>query len=292
MQNNQKKRPRQSPDHINSTTKVTKLLESSVLTDRMSEDNLDSHDDLPELDPSGKLLLLSFQKVLCKELDTRFANFCANEFTPLKDDVSTMKTDVSTLKEEVAIIKNENALLTDELKRSNERINHLERDARALNLIFYNITYTPNVQQSIHDICKSVLKINEPLGISRTIVLKKNAASGILTVLVKFESSGMVYKVLGATKNLKNSGTRIGISRDLSQEERKIKTLLLAIKKQIHEKDNTIKVKVVGKRMFVDNVMFTFNEKNNTFGNSQVNGKEFLMENFSINFDYLVTNNK
>lgn len=294
MQNYQKKRQLQSPENSNDITKVTRILESSIPLVRMSAlgTTNDSVEIPPVLDKNGQLLLQSFREVLCKELDARFSNFCQHEFIPLKQDVICVKNDLGVFKDEVVLLKEQNAILASKLEKSSNQISHLERDARAHNLIFYNVTATANVYQSILDICRTVLKVSEPISITRSIVLKNHRSTGVLTVLVKFETVGMVYKILGGTKNLKNSSTRIGISRDLSEGERKIKSSLLSIRKLINEKDTSIKVKVVGKRMFVDNEMLIFNEKQNTFGNSQVNGKDFLMERFSINFDELVANNQ
>lgn len=252
-------------------------------------DQITVSDTSPQLDTNGKLLLQSFQQILCKELDSRFSNFCKTEIGPLKHDVSCVKSDLAALKGEIKLLKDQNASLSKKLEKSDSQISQLEKDA---NLIFYNVNSSSNIRQAILEICRTVLRVGEDISITRTIILKKHPSSGALTVLVKFETLGMVYKVLSSTKNLKSSGSGIWISRDLSEEERKIKSSLLIIKKKINEKDTSCKVKVVGKKMYVDSVMFIFNEKHNTFGNSQMNGKVFLLEKFSINFDDVVDNNQ
>lgn len=285
------KRLRQSPEN-NNITKVIKTIQSSVPLERFTNPKMSDTETVQELDANGKLLLKSFHKVLVMELDSRFDSFCKNEFFPLKQDVIEVKKELIDLKTEVAELKIANENLTAKLDKSESQISQLERESRSHNLIFYNVTQTSNLQQAVIDICKSILKVQEEIKISRAIVLKRNAAAKTFTILIKFESTSIVSIILAGAKHLRDSGTGISISRDLSEGERKIKNILLEIKRKIQERDTYSKVKVVGTKIYIDNVTLTYNEKNKTFGNSQIDGTAFLQEKFSIDLNNLMSNNK
>lgn len=284
------KRSRQSPDLT--LAKVTKLTSSLSATRMVNtpENTPASFSGTKQLDENGQLLLANFRQVLCEELNNRFALFSKEDFVPLKEDVKSMRDELNTLKEEVASLKEDNKDLASQFERSNNQLKFLERDARDFHLIFYNVAKSTNVYQSIMDICQKILNVREPLNIRRTTVLKQDRAKNVLTVLVKFDASAMVNAVLRCTNNLRGNSAGIGISRDLSEEERRTRSLLLKVKRQIQQTNTSEKVKVISNKLIVKELTFWYNSKTNKFGNAEIDGKHFLRETFSIDFDNLVAN--
>lgn len=285
------KRPRQSPEQISERSKVLRTsLEMSLDIGNNTADIVDTS----QLDIRDQNLLTCFRGVVREELDSRFKAFSTQDFLPLKKDVLAVKTDLDTLKAEVQALRDEKDVLRQEGSRSNKQIEFLERGVREQNLIFYNVVKTDNIRQSILDICTNEIKVNGNLSVKRTSVLKEDRSKNVLTVLVQFGSREEAQGVLRSTKNLKNSRSRIGVSKDLSEEERKARSTLFAIKKTIQEQSNNsnVKIKVFGNKFIIEDKTFVYNRRMKSFGNSVINGKDFLKERFGIDFDNFLFNNE
>lgn len=281
----QNKRSRQSPDHIDSRAKIIKICKTDNISGEISSES-------SKMDNRDIRLIDSFRSVLCEELDARFTTFSANEFIPLKNDVTLIKSEVESLKNELAEIRKEKNDLDKKVDNCNNQIAFMERGFREQNLIFYNVAKSTNVRQSIYDFCKQELKIETQITMNKVSVLKDDKTRNVLTVLVNFGSSEMSRIVLKSAKNLKHSNSGVSISRDLSEEDRKIKSLLLNIRKLIIQQgtSNNNKIKVFGNKFIFNDKVFTYNSRTKYFGNSEIDARVFLMENFSIDFDNFLSN--
>lgn len=284
MFNNNKKRLLQSPEAINPNLKLQRtvtMLEAEKTTEEIT------------LEPREKILLDSFAKLVGRELDSRFQSFAQLELKPLKNEVVGVKNDIGSLKTEIETLKEEKRQLTQKLDSFEKQIHILDKESRDCNLVFYNVPKTNDIKQAVVDLCRNTLEVTNVVTIQRAIVLKQNRNHETLIILAKFDSSSMVDNILKNVRKLKGAGTRISISRDLSIDERSSRRVLLALKNKVKEQDTADKfrIKVVNNHIFIDNVKLTYNIRTNYFGNREVNGKAFLLEKFSFDFDNFLVNN-
>lgn len=160
----------------------------------------------------------------------------------------------------------------------------LEKDARDYNLIFYNVAKSSNVYQMIKDICREVLKIQLEISLRKCVIIKENKQYQTVNVLVKLESISMVDTILKNAKNLKGAHTKITISKDLSEDERRDRRILLILKRKIVTVSQESKVKILGNSIMIDGTKLTYKSKSNYFGNSEIDGSAFVRQKFSIDF--------
>lgn len=182
---------------------------------------------------------------------------------------------------DVAEIKNDIRLFKEERSADQERIRVLERETKNRNIIFFNVPYTQDANRSIIEICKGALKIQEELGIEKSVTLKTNANNQKMTILVEFGSQRFADMVIRNSKLLKNTG--IGVARDLCKEDREIRSKLLRIRKIVREKDTSQKVNVYGNVIVVNDIKLTYYR--DFFGNKRlnINGYNYFLEKFDIN---------
>lgn len=292
MYNNNNKRLLHSPEQLHSSPKIHKV--ASNMNDVIKTDMIPENTQSQKLSEREQLMVNAFTDSMCRQLDIRFASFSKQEIAPIRKDVEEMKSDITSLNAEITALKQANSGLIAKLDKYDEKMTYMERETRERNLIFYNIPSTLDVKRSIEDVCKELLKIQEPIAIQKTVVLKEDKTKRTITVLAKFDSIISVACVLKNVRNLKGTNSRIGISRDMSEEERREQGLLMKLKKTIHGNvaANNIKIKVVGNSIVINQVKLTLKMKSNFFGNSNVDGRIFLKENYSIDFDSFLVNSQ
>lgn len=291
MFNQNQKRLLQSPEQSVASAKFPKPDDSNSMmntTSATSDSNAVEH----TLEPRDQTLLDNFARILCRELDSRFSSFAQHQIAPLKQEITCIKEDVSTLKSEVEALKIENCNLQQTIEKYESKVSSMEKDARDFNLIFHNVAKSPNVYQMIKDVCKEVLKVDRDIFLRRCVILKENKQQQTVDVLAKMESTSMVEAILKNTRYLKGAQSRISISKDLSEEDRRDRRVLLNLKRKITNTSKESKVKVLGNSILIDGTKLNYRSKSNYFGNSDVDGKAFLNERFSIDFSSLANSSQ
>lgn len=283
--------PERSTEHLKSP-RVVIMSKQKTHLDAIPENNpnIAADTQMMALEPREQLLLQCFAKLVGHELDERFSTFSETELKPLKKDVTEVKGSISNMQLEITALKEEKVELSQKLDSFNVKLSQLDKESRESNLIFYNLPKSSNVRQDIIELCTNVIRPICAVAIRKTLVLRQNQANQTMTVLVRFDAASTVDHILRNSKNLKS--TRISVCRDLSEEDRENRKILLSLKNKIKENDTSdkLKIKVINNYIFIDNVKLTLNIKNNYFGNREVNGKQFVKEKFSIDFDNFVNN--
>lgn len=148
----------------------------------------------------------------------------------IKGELSDLKSQLIAQNNEIVSIKQQNISLKQENIRLVRRIDNLERKNRENNLIFYNIPERDAVvplQEHITSVLKGTLKISiEAQDICNVYRIGKNTKPGISArpVLLKLGSYLKKKDILSNVKSLK--GTGIGISEDLTEDERSKRKLI------------------------------------------------------------------
>lgn len=295
MFNINNKRLLQSPEE---TVSNPKLIRTSNMNQNnplpLEEDTTSAlnTDQMMPLEPREQLLLQSFAKLVGRELESKFISFSQTELQPMKENISDLKSNLDALRNEIEFMKEEKSDLSKKLELYEDKLSLLDKESRDYNLVFYNIPKTSEIHSSLIDLCKEILKVSTPISIKKTIILRDDKSKNSMNVLAKFESTSMVDAILKCAKNLKGANTGITITRDYNDEDRKFRRTLLSVKKNIKQKDTSdkFKVNVVGTSIYINNHKFNYNKKSNKFGNREVDGKVFLKEHFSIDFDSFVLN--
>lgn len=285
----------QSPDQITNISKLHKTTAKEMADIEGISNQKELETPQPQqLSEREQLMVNAITASMCRELDIRFSSFSLQEIAPIRHDIVEMKSDISSLNAELGALKQENCSLVAKLAKYDEKMCYLERETRETNLIFYNIPTTADLKRTIEDVCKGLLKIQEEIRIQKAVVLREDKTRKTSTALIKFDSSITATTVLMNARNLKETNSRIGISRDMTEDERREQAILMKLKKTIQEKvaGNQIKVKVVGNSIVINQVKLKLKLKSNFFGNSTVDGRTFLQENFSINFDSFLVNSQ
>lgn len=307
MYNNNKKRLLDSPpSQVANSPKLHKSLlnttqssknqfepAKNLIEQTLYQSEMDGQvEEQPKLTEREKLMLDAFTQSMCTQLDKRFETFSKDVIGPMKKDLTDVKVDVGSLKLEVASLKEERGELLAKLDNYDKQINYLQKESRASNLVFFNIPCNDDIGRCIEDVCRGLLQINEQISIVKTVVMKENKSRKTLTVLAKFASPATISLILKNANKLKGQNSNIGISRDVSEEERKERAVLIKLRKCILDNDHSkqSKVNVVGNSIFINKVKLTFKIKTKYFGNSNIDGRAFIRENFSLDFDNLLTN--
>lgn len=279
-QNKSQKRLLESPENIVSDPKLSKhicvegrLMESQKMNNLQNQNTsvLPSLSNFNEgnLDERDIRMLTQFEKMI---------QYQFNIFS---------QTHISPMVAQLSEYKEENSKLREDVRSCVERIAILEKNIRESNLVFTNVPLTENHEKSIEDICKNLIKIGDT-DIEKIIPIKENKQQNTVTILATFKSRRTTEVIMRKAGNLK--GTKIGVSRDLSREERMARSILLKLRREILNTGVSIKVKVYGKHIIIDKEKLTFD--NTSFGNSKVDGRSFVLEKFGISFDSILTNNQ
>lgn len=200
--------------------------------------------------------------------------------TAIADEFKIFKTDhIAPIVKDVSAIKEDIQRMQTDRDGDRDRINFLERELKKRNIIFTKIPKMDNIEKAIIDLCTGTLRINE-VYIDKVVVLRTNN-DNTLTALVVFSSQKTTDQIIRNSKKLK--GTGIGVSRDLGLDDREARNRLLYLRKLIKEKDTSQIVKVYGNQIIINDLKLSFTRNN--FGNKNINGKQYILEKFGIDFD-------
>lgn len=122
--------------------------------------------------------------------------------------------------------------------------------------------------------------------VESAVPIRKNTANNTVTLLATFRSKKTAEAVIRQSRNLK--GTGIGVSKDLSKDDRMARNRLLVLRRKILDTGTTSKIKVYGNVMMVDREKLKL--KNNVFGNDKVDGVLFIRDQFNIDFNEIFVN--
>lgn len=148
----------------------------------------------------------------------------------IKEEISLFRTHIETINKEIIDLKSDNEKLRAENRLILSKVNHIDRQSRANNLIFYNIqeNNTQKLEELVADVVVNKLKVNIEINdISNVYRIGKRGSlvdSPTKPILVKFTSSLMKREILRKAVNLK--GTYIAIAEDLIPEDREQRKLI------------------------------------------------------------------
>lgn len=197
-----------------------------------------------------------------------FEIFKTENFAPIVKDVNIIKGDIKSMK--------------SDRESDRIRINILERELKQRNIIFSKLPKTDDIEKSIVDLCKETLGITN-VYIDKVVVLRTNENDNSSTTLAVFGSQKTADHIIRNAKKLKHTG--IFVSRDLGQDDREARNLLLLIRKLIKAKDNSQMVKVYGNKIVINDVKLYLTKDHLENKQTKINGKQFLLERFGIDFD-------
>ena len=171
---------------------------------------------------------------------------------------------LDSLAESVEDVKHKNDELTKEvvaLKAEREkdrlRICLLEDEIRRNNLIFIGLSTEDTPKAEIQKVCSEILGLPSP---PKILYAKKIfEREGKMTALAKLDSEETVETILENSKKLAESD--IYIERDLSQEKRLDKKVMLELKKNITKTSTKYRVQVRNHRIKIDDKWFHWNNE-------------------------------
>lgn len=270
---NLNKRLRDSPTAEPSTAKRT-------MTKQVAESISTAEDD------TEILTTKSFRSILAEELtkqtETIHQKIAA---LPSKQDLEAVRSDVSTL--------------SDGFVNHEKRLQQMERTQRSRNLIFKNIAQKKNYKPYIISLLQSIMGLEhiQPRSIR---ILKTFTERKQVILLVEFNDYDEVQQIFGKATTLKE--TNIILERDLSDEERKRKGTLLAIRREIlnRAKVNKVamKISVSESRIKFNNDVFIFNRNQKDYYKGGVESgvvlRDYLIEAFNllVNEHYCIIQNE
>lgn len=152
----------------------------------------------------------------------------SDQNTEIKQEITLIRTQMNTLDHEISKVKQVNVRLNEENRTLKIRLQKVERLSRENNLILYNIEDLGDEQlfQQIVELVGNRLGI--PLNLHDISNLyrlgKKSALGKNRPIILKLTSYLKKKEILGNASRLK--GTRIGISEDLTEEQREQKKII------------------------------------------------------------------
>ena len=185
---------------------------------------------------------------------------------------------------ENATLKSEIEMLKREKRQDNADLNRLIDQNKKKNLIFKGMEIS-NPRADVQRLCSEKLGVN---GVEVMSAAKLFERRGRATVIADFGTEDAAFKIL--KNSYKLAGTSIIIEKDLNQDRRVKKQIMLQIKKSILAIDNTYKILVRDDKLKIDQKWFRYNNKNEFVCNME-NGKEIIDKMYNgnaknLNFDY------
>lgn len=145
----------------------------------------------------------------------------AQQNNEIKNEITLIRTQMNTLDLEISNIKQVNEKLKEENKTLKRRVEGIEKQTRENNLILYNVEELEDTQlhQQISELMRNRLDVSLDLrDISNIYRLGRRSDSKNRPIILKLTSFLKKTEILGKASGLK--GTRIGISEDLTGEQR------------------------------------------------------------------------
>lgn len=162
------------------------------------------------------------KEVSMEEMFEMLKNVCKQN-SEIKNELTLLRTQFTTFNTEIEAIKTDNISLREENIALNRRVRILEGNNRANNLVLFNIEYDDNEQ--LHHIVKNILssKLNVDLELYEIAAVHRlgkriQGQHGTRPILLSLNSNLKKKEILANVGKLK--GTGIGVSEDLSEEER------------------------------------------------------------------------
>ncbi|KAF6215872.1 hypothetical protein GE061_000207 [Apolygus lucorum] len=172
------------------------------------------------------------------------------------------KSDVEDIAKKVELVASKNEELENKITKLSQKnealeahITRLEDRSRRSNLIFKNITKSPNMdpKQTVFAFCREVLQLSEEnISIIYATYLVKGANFSL--ILAEFADPRDVSIILKGSVRLK--GTDYSVQQDYSDATRKVRAELFKAKKAILIKNKDLKMSVFRDTLWVNNERF------------------------------------
>lgn len=269
------KRLRESPTSIETPTKSVKMSEKG--------DNIEKELDFNE--PSAKLVAAfknfvreelddgiekAVRKSFAEELDVRLKNFATKEdFGTLQGTIENQKKDNTDLKEKLEVFE--------------ARLERIDKNERSNKLIFSNVVCTDGAVRAAYYVCNQLMKIDQQLVTVKNAFILKKFENDRATILVEFMERNMITTVFQHVKNL--SGSKIGVERDLTEEQQKVRKTLVELKRRMLDNNKQLKIHVSDVTMKIGSNKFTFRKGKLESGIAGQDVNKFFIDNYKLNID-------
>lgn len=226
--------------------------------------------------------LLSKMDQVEKNIDLKLATLAS------KDDLAIYKVELQKVQENTEEVKNLVLNVQKDRESDKRRLEMLEREYRNKNLVFKGIpnNNNMNLRNTLEELITVKMDITPVVKIQQVYVLKRAAQN--MVVMVRFYTEDDVRRVLEKTRLL--TGTAIYIDRDMTEQERSIKQVLMRIRRIILSKlsdadDKTVKVRVQTNCIRIKEYMFKWNGDNLMCGKESGNNILSQIYLYKFNFD-------
>lgn len=269
------KRLRDSPTFDGTPTKSAKMQSGNDLEPQNNNVN----------DPNAKLLA-AIKKMMVEELDSKIKEAVKTSFTEELDkrlENMASKLDVDALRQTIESQKQENDALKEKLGCFENRLERIDKNDRSNKLIFSNVACPDGAISAAYHVCNQMLRINpELINIKSSFVLRKfdNDRS---TILVEFAERNMVTTVFKHIKNL--NGSRVGVERDLTENQQKVRKMLVDLKRKLLDNNKQMKIHVSDVTLKIGSNKFTFKNGNLEASLAGLDVNKFFMDNYKIKLD-------
>lgn len=170
--------------------------------------------------------------------------------------------------------------LSQQVERTNNRMDFYERRERYMQLIFNNIINTGNHRAHMKTLLGEKFELNDVV-ISRIVPLRISSDKRSCSVLIEFGSDEYIPLIFSKINILK--GTGISVDKVLSASERARKNTLLAVRRELLKRSTGVKIAVYDNQMKINNQKFIFNLQANDYVDmNNVSLRNYINENFSI----------
>lgn len=181
-----------------------------------------------------------------------------------KSDIGELKTQMGVVSQKIEKLEEENLALKEEIKCLKEERNTDRRELRRLseaakskNVLVKGLSKDAANKEGISKLCRENLMLSDVRVCDTRIVFENKKSVGVVAEL---ESSGMAKEVLQNSKKL--AGSSIFVERDLCEERRTRKKVLLQLKKVILAADRSKKVFVKNDTVNVNGKWMSFDNRN------------------------------
>lgn len=241
-------------------------------------------------DPSAKLLT-AFKNIMLEELDDKIEKSVRKSFVEEFDsrlEMMVTKEDFDTLRESIETQKKEKEDLKEKFSKLESRLERIDRNERSSKLVFSKVDCPNGAIGAAYNVCNNILKINsETIGIRNAFIIKK-FEDGKSTILVEFYERNMIGIIFKHIKNLQ--GTKIGIEKDLTEEQQRIRKILVELKWRMLDVSKKLKVHVTETTLKAGSNKFSLKGGVLIASLPGLDVNKFFEENYKINIDEYLKN--
>lgn len=267
------KRSRESPTSSQNPLKSAKMDTGNDISDQNNQ------------------LLAAIKKMLDNEFEDKIQKAVKKSFTEELDmrlqNVAS-KDDITDLRETIEKQKEENDVMKQKLMNFEGQLERLDKKDRASKLIFTNVDCSNGALAAAYQVCNECMKIDSQLIVVKSAFVMKRADQRNSKILVEFENRNMVSIIFKHVKNL--NGSRIGVERDLTQEQQKIRKMLMDLKNVLLEISKGMKVFVSDVSMKIGSNKFSFKGGRLEASLPNLDVNQFFTDNYNINIDEYLQN--